>query len=128
MCDDCGQTPRYIVVDGKMTAPTLRKEQHLDEFAPEEKDDQEPMEESSSPVAGLRFLVGMEVLVKESSLVPQLLGEAGFVMGMHQGWVKVLMPGQGQFLLSPRQLEHLPPEVGDKAKYCMEGQGDYSSV
>ena len=40
MCDDCGQTPRYIVADGKMTAPTVRKVQHLDELAPEEDDDQ----------------------------------------------------------------------------------------
>ena len=40
MCDDCGQTPRYIVADGKMTAPTVRKVQHLHELAPEEDDGQ----------------------------------------------------------------------------------------
>ena len=40
MCDDCGQTPKYIVADGKMTAPTIRKVQHLDELSPEEDDNQ----------------------------------------------------------------------------------------
>ena len=40
MCDDCGQTPKYIVADGKMTAPTIRKVQHLDELSPEEDDKQ----------------------------------------------------------------------------------------
>ena len=40
MCDDCGQTPRYIVADGKMTAPTVHKVQHLHGLAPEEDDNQ----------------------------------------------------------------------------------------
>ena len=40
MCLDCGQTPKYIVADGKMTAPTVRKVQHLDELSPEENDEQ----------------------------------------------------------------------------------------
>ena len=40
MCDDFGQTPKYIVADGKMTAPTIRKVQHLDELSPEEDDNQ----------------------------------------------------------------------------------------
>ena len=40
MCDDCGQTPKYIVADGKMTAPTIRKVQHLDELSPEDDDNQ----------------------------------------------------------------------------------------
>ena len=31
---------KYIVADGKMTAPTVRKVQHLDELSPEENDEQ----------------------------------------------------------------------------------------
>ena len=41
ICNDCGQTPKYIVADGKMTAPTIRKVEHLKELGPDDDDDDE---------------------------------------------------------------------------------------
>ena len=40
ICNNCGQTPKYIVADGKMTAPTLRKVKHLSELDHHEDDEQ----------------------------------------------------------------------------------------
>ena len=46
LCLDCGQTPKYIVADGKMTAPTLRKVDHLSELDRNE-DDENILEQGS---------------------------------------------------------------------------------
>lgn len=39
LCSSCGQTPRYLVADGKMCGPTSRKVKHLSELDRHEDDD-----------------------------------------------------------------------------------------
>ena len=47
LCDKCGETPQYIVCDGKAVGPTKRKIKHLAEFD-RAVDDQSPLPEGSS--------------------------------------------------------------------------------
>ena len=45
-CDSCGETPQYIVADGKVCGPQLRKVQQLKELDRAD-DDQEPLGQGS---------------------------------------------------------------------------------
>ena len=47
LCDNCGETPEYIVCDGKSVGPAKRKVEHLSEFDRQEADET-PLSEGSS--------------------------------------------------------------------------------
>ena len=70
MCEECGQTPKYIVADGKMTAPTVRKVKHLAELDHHEDDEQVLLQGSH---AKDRVFLSRK---QERKLVQQLLTDA----------------------------------------------------